>query len=329
MARTYKRDSRGRFAGGGGGSSGGRGGRPATKRVQRGTNRLTRDNSGKITGQGGSGATARGGRLKTAAGNQRATQLDRLKGRITGTVGKGGKVKGGGRPSGIGAIPKGDLKRYRMLQNKINPLRNSLDRDGSTMVGSTNRKLADQASARYSQNLNKLNRITSTMRRLSNSPGSANIPRLPRVASVGKRLGRTAAIKKMDGPRKFGGQSWRDLRGQYSGGRVQYEDNYMNKWSNRKNKGTTIRSSRPTGTIRAASARPKQARALAAPTGSRTRSQAKAVQSFRRNAILDRTRRWSGRNPGIRRGDTGMRQLSMTGPSKTLYSFKRTNLGRR
>lgn len=94
MARTYKRDSRGRFAGGGGGSSGGRGGRPATKRVQRGTNRLTRDNSGKITGQGGSGATARGGRLKTAAGNQRATQLDRLKGRIAGTVGKGGKLKG-------------------------------------------------------------------------------------------------------------------------------------------------------------------------------------------------------------------------------------------
>lgn len=86
MARTYKRDSRGRFAGGGGGSSGGRGGRPATKRVQRGTNRLTRDNSGKITGQGGSGATARGGRLKTAAGNQRATQLDRLKGRIGGAI---------------------------------------------------------------------------------------------------------------------------------------------------------------------------------------------------------------------------------------------------
>jgi hypothetical protein len=103
MARTYKRDARGRFSGGGGGSSGGRGGRPATKRVQRGTNRLTRDNSGKITGQGGSGATARGGRLKTAAGNQRATQLDRLKGRIAGTVGKGGKVKGGARAKAVAA----------------------------------------------------------------------------------------------------------------------------------------------------------------------------------------------------------------------------------
>ena len=33
MARTYRRDSRGRFAGGGGGS-GGRSSRPATKRVQ-------------------------------------------------------------------------------------------------------------------------------------------------------------------------------------------------------------------------------------------------------------------------------------------------------
>lgn len=329
MARTYKRDSRGRFAGGGGGSSGGRGGRPATKRVQRGTNRLTRDNSGKITGQGGSGATARGGRLKTAAGNQRATQLDRLKGRIAGTVGKGGKVKGGRKPSGIEAIPRGDLKRYRMLQNKIKPLRDSLDRDGSTMVGSTNRRMADQASARYSQNLRKLNRITSTMRGLSNSPDSPNIPRLPRVASTGKRLGRTAAIKKMDGPRKFGGQSWHDLRGQYSDGRVQYDDNYMNKLYKRKDKGASIRAARPTGTIRAASARPKTTRAAAAPTGSRTRSQAKAVQNFRRNAILDRTRGWSGRNTGIRRSDTGMRQLSLTGPSKTLYSFRRTNLGRR
>ena len=95
MARTYKRDARGRFAGSGGGGSGGRGGRPATKRVSRETNRLTRDNAGRITGQGGSGATARGGRLKTAGGNQRATQLDRLKGQIGGTVSRSGKVKGG------------------------------------------------------------------------------------------------------------------------------------------------------------------------------------------------------------------------------------------
>jgi len=90
MARTYKRDSRGRFASGGGSGSG----RPATKGLSTGKNRLTRDNSGRITGQGGSGATARGGRLKTAAGNARARQVGRLKGAPAGTVSRGGKARG-------------------------------------------------------------------------------------------------------------------------------------------------------------------------------------------------------------------------------------------
>ena len=90
MARTYKRDSRGRFASGGGGS-----GRPAPKKAATtANNRLTRDNAGRITGIGGNGATARGGRLKTAAGNQRATQTARLKGSMAGTVGRSGKARG-------------------------------------------------------------------------------------------------------------------------------------------------------------------------------------------------------------------------------------------
>lgn len=95
MARTYKRDSNGRFAGGGGGSSGGgKGKRPAAKRVQRGTNRLTRDNSGRITGVGGNGATARGGRIRTAAGNLRATTTVKIgRNKAGGTVAKPKKLK--------------------------------------------------------------------------------------------------------------------------------------------------------------------------------------------------------------------------------------------
>lgn len=92
MARTYKRDGNGRFAGGGGSSGGGGGKRPAAKSVSRGVNRLTRDNAGKITSVGGSGATARGGRLKTAAGNKRAMQTAKVSGgRPAGTM--KGKVK--------------------------------------------------------------------------------------------------------------------------------------------------------------------------------------------------------------------------------------------
>lgn len=86
MARRYNRDSRGRFASGGGGG-GSR--RPAPRGISRGTNRLTRDNSGRITSVGGDGATARGGRLRTASGNQRATQTARISGgRAAGTTAK-------------------------------------------------------------------------------------------------------------------------------------------------------------------------------------------------------------------------------------------------
>jgi len=89
MARTYKRDGIGRFAGGGGSSGGGGGKRPAAKSVSRGVNRLTRDNAGKITSVGGEGATARGGRLKTAAGNKRAMQTAKVSGgRPAGTISK-------------------------------------------------------------------------------------------------------------------------------------------------------------------------------------------------------------------------------------------------
>jgi hypothetical protein len=109
MARTYKRDGNGRFAGGGGSS----GGRPAAKSVSRGVNRLTRDNAGKITSVGGSGATARGGRLKTAAGNKRAMQTAKVSGgrpagtmkgkikRDPGAAGKIGQGKAAAKPAAV------------------------------------------------------------------------------------------------------------------------------------------------------------------------------------------------------------------------------------
>lgn len=114
MARTYKRDSRGRFAGGGGGSSSRGGGR---KPLQRGTNRLTRDNAGRITSVGGDGATARGGRLRTASGKQRATVTTKLKG-------AGGRLRGGSgsgvKRSGKGKAPQSKLGGASSSQYKYN-----------------------------------------------------------------------------------------------------------------------------------------------------------------------------------------------------------------
>jgi hypothetical protein len=92
MARTYKRDSRGRFAGGGGSSGGSR---PKPKAMQRGANRLTRNNAGRITSVGGAGATARGGRLRTAAGKKRATVTTKISGGRSGVVGKPKGLKPG------------------------------------------------------------------------------------------------------------------------------------------------------------------------------------------------------------------------------------------
>jgi len=94
MARTYKRDSRGRFAGVGGGGGGGGKSRPAPRQIQRGVNRLTRDNAGRITSVGGSGTTARGGRIRTAAGNLRATTTAKIgRTKASGTVAKPRKLK--------------------------------------------------------------------------------------------------------------------------------------------------------------------------------------------------------------------------------------------
>jgi hypothetical protein len=129
MARTYKRDGNGRFAGGGGSSGGGGGKRPAVKSVSRGVNRLTRDNAGKITSVGGEGATARGGRLKTAAGNKRAMQTAKVS---------------GGRPAGT---MKGKIKRDPGAASKVGQQAKPAARSN---IGSVGAKLAarDKATGR-------------------------------------------------------------------------------------------------------------------------------------------------------------------------------------
>ena len=113
MARTYKRDSRGRFSSGG--SSGGSGSRPKPKGIERGVNRLTRDNAGRITSVGGAGATARGGRLRTASGNKRATVTAKISGgKPGGTV---GKPKGLKPNSSRPAAPAASAQRQRVRGN--------------------------------------------------------------------------------------------------------------------------------------------------------------------------------------------------------------------
>jgi hypothetical protein len=119
--------------------------------VAKGTNRLTRDNAGKITSVGGTGATARGGRLRTAAGNQRATQTAKakggeragvIKGRVATNPGVMGKAWGGKpTPAVTGKIDAGkaaarasDLRaRAAKLEQQGNALMSGGRRDGASV----------------------------------------------------------------------------------------------------------------------------------------------------------------------------------------------------
>lgn len=328
--RTYIRDANGRFAstpGGGSKSlaaarkaarptSGRRGTLQARTSLKKSRAKLAGKDpadqrlSTALSTRAQKGAVTRGSKaLKTAKADSRA----RISGGRKGVVNKPKGLKAGtlsaakgapqekaidktSRGSGIQAIPRADLKRYRMLQNKIKPLRDLLSSDGSRMMDSTTSiKRASEARERYSLNLGKLNRITDTLRRLSNSPDSPNIPRLPFVAAIGPRVGRFASIKRMDGPRKFGGQSWRDLRGRYSAGQIEYEDNYMNKLYKRKNKGETIKGKKISGVIRKSKPKPKSIKSIDAlgnalksgnlPLQTRTRKEATMAYRSKTNRL--------------------------------------------
>ena len=93
--------------------------------------KYSRDNRGRFASSG-TGATARGGRLRTATGNKRATQTSQMAAAPrAGTVGKGGKARGSGKPaatvkptqapgSRIKAPKVGSVSRARLSGQKMN-----------------------------------------------------------------------------------------------------------------------------------------------------------------------------------------------------------------
>ena len=165
MARTYKRDGNGRFAGGGGGSSGG-GKRPAAKAVSRGVNRLTRDNAGKITSVGGEGATARGGRLKTAAGNKRATVTAKVAGGSqAGTISKKRQAVAAPKPAARTSKAPANIAKIR-YKRAAGQARNP-DLRGASASG---RRAANTAAAKV--RLMERNRSTALPKAASDSPRS-------------------------------------------------------------------------------------------------------------------------------------------------------------
>ena len=187
-----------------------------------------------------------------------------------------------------GAVPLNQVRRYNALDRARRRQKETYSREISRVTGSTDRRRADAAMPKADLADRKTRRIEATMRRISNSPNTPNVPVLPRAKKVGEAI---------TGPMSIYG---------------------------RKTPRTKARAI--PNTIRKPRAKPPTPDPA---TGRRTRGQAKAAQRTRREQILDKGRTGitglgnMRKNPRIKRNDTGMRQLSLTGGSKTLYKFKR------
>jgi hypothetical protein len=400
MARTYKRDKNGRFAGGGGG-----GGKPAARGISRGTNRLTRDNSGKITGVGGSGATARGGRLATAKGNKRATQTAKIAGgRAGGTVGKPKGLKPGSikpkspaikpqaKPASKKAAGRISPEKVSRVTGRVNAVTANasskqgikrlnatevgvrakafLTRKAGGMSGMVGKTYAQQQAAvaaglknptRYSTqkpnrnkpraynelgqaNIRRKNQAAANIERNSSATSgrAGNAGGLDTARSIranSQRLASNAAanaptakaLKTRDmGPKAPDTARSRNNRLQTANRRVKYFQQETDSLNYKK----------------AVSARAQALAARPAGTGSKVvfRSKNKAAnrQNIRANDLTRRVRydlqsarrgafsaTGGGGRSGIRRTDTGNRQLSLLGgASKKLYSVKRATVQR-
>lgn len=179
MARSYKRDKNGRFAGGGGGGGGGRSG--GSKPIQRGTNRLTRDNAGRITSQGGDGATARGGRLATASGNKRATQTAKLSG--GGSKGTVGKPKGL-KPGAIKPKAAAPAAKKPMTKAEYEAAAKKAWGPGWNAKGSKPKQTADQ----------QLDRLASRSRNMQNARTGLTKAEAAKASELSKQTGRRVRV---------------------------------------------------------------------------------------------------------------------------------------
>jgi len=334
---------KGRKGGGGGGGK---------------TRKYTRDNNGRFASTG-TGATARGGRLLTAKGNKRKTKTmeaggakaaGTIKGKVKrdpGAAGKIGQSKAAAKPTAApkAAKPKGkakidDNKVSRVISRVNKVVRGSEGKTGVKRLnaiqvgaraksflarkeggnaGILNQKSQPEAFSSVRKAMTKPPRY-STQKPNRNKPGRFNDlgqDKLRAKAKTDAMTGReriakaneSAAVKAKERKGKIptGTMSRRSLP-QLGAPRA---PGY-------------VKGPQQAGTM----AKPKTSSTPVSSTVARTRIKAKAAQRNRREQILDRARTGvtglgnMKKNPRIKRIDTGMRQLSLTGKAKTLYKFK-------
>ena len=321
--------------------------------------RYSRDNRGRFA-SGGTGATARGGRLKTASGNKRATQTTKAAAAAKPSGSIAGKVKR--NPAAAGKIgqqaertakPAAPKAAKRKGKEKVD------DSKVSRVIGRVNKVVRGSEEKTGVKRLNAIQvgvRAKSFLaRKEGGNVGMLNQKGQPEAfASVRKAMTKPPKYSTQSPNRNKPGR-FNDLgqdkvrakaRADAMTGReriAKANELAAAKAKERKGKmptGAMSRRSLPQlGAPRAPgyAKGPRQAGTMAKPktsstsvssTVARTRTQAKAAQRNRREQILDRARTGvtglgsMRKNPRIKRSDTGMRQLSLTGKAKTLYKFK-------
>jgi hypothetical protein len=332
--------------------------------MQRGANRLTRNNAGRITSVGGAGATARGGRLRTASGKKRATVTTKISGGRSGVVGKPKGLKPGAvkvkakattqknrkritpekvsrvasRVTAVNAnaYSKTGIKRLNAIEASTRA-KTFLTRKAGGMSGMSGKTYAQQQ-AIVAESMKKPIRY-STQKPNRNKPtaytslGQSNIRRKNQAdanternlsAASGRAGNARRSIKAPDNART------RNNRLQTMNRRVRYLQQETDSTAYKK----------------AVSARASALAARPAGTGSKVVFRGKNKAANRQHFVANQRTRGVGyelRNArpgafsatagggrvGIRRSDTGNRQLSMLGvPAKKLYRSKRVKVQR-
>ncbi len=326
--------------------------------------RYARDNRGRFAPKG-AGATARGGRLKTASGKKRATQTMQaggakpsgaIKGRVKRDPGAAGKIgRSAASPKATKTRKKGiSPEKVARISGRVNDVTNAarnksgvkslnavevgvrakafLTRKAGGMSGMVGKNFAEQQAVvrsgltsrpRYSTqkpNRNKPLRFNAlgqdkarAAARMANQPQTLPKPATPRPASrmIGRRelIGRNTATGKAPISAK-----------------ARRVASTMRKPAPKPAASTTGRR-QPLRGGAAFARNPKGFAGL--PVVGRTKREAGAVQRFRREGILSRTRQPGSiglgglrKNPRIKKQQTGMSQLSLMGKAKPLVRFR-------
>jgi hypothetical protein len=323
--------------------------------------RYVRDNRGRFASKG-AGATARGGRLKTAGGKKRATQTMKASGAKPAGAIKG-KVKrdpaaasrvgqsGAAKPAAkrrrtispektarvaqrvnavtAGAAAKSGVKRMNATEVGVRA-KAFLTRKAGGMSGMVGKNFAEQQAVVRSGLTNRPRYSTQKPNRNKplryNALGQDKARTAARIASQTPATPKPAASKpaasrpasRMIGRRELIGRNTATGKAPTSA-KARRIASTMRKPAPKPASNTGRRQPLRGG---AAFARnPKGFQGL--PVIARTKRESGAVQRFRRESILERTRQMGTRkNPRIRKQQTGMSQLSLMGKAVPLVRFR-------